>query len=105
MAERYPSGENRIFYRSIGFREGIVVTMDIISPSLSWNEGILLTEVGKGLYFLDFDFYEDGTYGAVVYENGQEVISQTYLISDEPIGIREDIKVLVDDSGRLPKIG
>ena len=83
MAENYKIGKQRIRYRSRQFKEGKTVTMDILNPSLNWTNGILFTEVGKGVYFLDFDFSQEGTYTALLYEDGEKSTSQNFYISKE----------------------
>ena len=81
MAENYKIGKQRIFYRSRQFKEGKTITMDIFDPSLNWTNGILFLEVGKGIYFLDFNFSQEGTYTALLYEDGEKLTSQNFNIS------------------------
>ena len=84
MAERYPLGVGRIFYRAKVFATGRTVTMDILNPSLKWMEGIKLMEIGEGLYYIDFNFAMKGTYMAIFYEGGEKVISQNFFVNYEP---------------------
>jgi hypothetical protein len=81
MAEVYQIGTQRIFYRSRQFKTGKVVTMDILDPDLIWIYDVMFTEVGSGLYFYDFNFLAHGTYVAVVYEDGEKVVSQNFLVT------------------------
>lgn len=83
MAENYNTGVRRIFYRAAGFAEGRVITMDVLSPSLTWKYGLEFTEAGGGLYYYDFNFSMEGTYAALLYENGKKVTSQNFQVRDE----------------------
>lgn len=79
MAENYPVGKNRIFYKATAFRENLVVTVDVLDPQFNKYCGIQLVEVDGmgGLYYFDFTF-EIGTYLMVFYECGQKTVSQVY---------------------------
>lgn len=84
MAEIYPLGKNRIFYRPQGFVEGLIVTVDMIDPRLKLNnqndndDMIMLIEFGEGLYYFDYSFSLEGTYIGIFYENGKKRTSQAF---------------------------
>jgi hypothetical protein len=83
MAENYKPGVRTIFYRSKQFKEGLTVTMEMLNPSRNWTTGIEFVEAGKGLYFVSFDFLYEGTYVALMYENGKKITSQNFFVSDD----------------------
>ncbi len=83
MAEQYPPGVNRIFYKSTGFIEGLTVSVDILYPDMNDDDGIILIEVGGGLYYFDYDFPSIGVYAAVFYEDGVKRCPQVYNIRRE----------------------
>jgi hypothetical protein len=89
MAEIYPPGKNRIFYRATSFKIGLTVTADIIDPDLCSDCSIALTEVVdvKGLYYFDYTF-RVGPYIVYFYENGVETWSQAYSIRKDSKGFR-----------------
>jgi hypothetical protein len=78
MAEEYPLGVSKLWYQSKGFIEHLEVTADFRSPSLSKETGLVFTEDGDGLYYLDFHFQEVGVYNALIYENGVKTVSQNF---------------------------
>ncbi|MHA1883070.1 MAG: hypothetical protein ACTSUO_08500 [Candidatus Thorarchaeota archaeon] len=80
MAERYSFGSNRIFYRSASFKEGLQVSVDLLSPNLIVHKGISLVEVGSGIYYFDYDFLQEGVWVGIFYENGVKKTSQNFLI-------------------------
>jgi hypothetical protein len=86
MAENYNIGVRRVFYRARKFGEGLAVSMDILDPSLNWMVGLSFTEAGGGLYYLDFNFATEGTYAALLFEDGTKAVSQNFHITDEPGG-------------------
>ena len=83
MAENYTVGNHRLWYKSKGFVVGVNVTIDFRSPTLQKWEDLVFTEMGDGLYYLDFTFDEYGDWIAVVYENGMKVSCQSYFISND----------------------
>jgi len=84
MAEIYPLGKNRIFYRPQGFIVGLLLTVDMINPRLkldnqnSNNDKLELIEFGDGLYYFDYLFSLEGTYIGTFYENGVKKTSQAF---------------------------
>lgn len=85
MAENYTTGVHRLFYQAKSFQEGLVVTMDILSPLLVWEEGKVLTEKGKGLYYIDYDFSTPGSFAVVLYEEEKKVVAQNFCITSRSI--------------------
>jgi hypothetical protein len=65
--------------------------MDMLDPFLIWSFGLLLIEVGKGLYFYDFDFSQIGTYVAILYEDGAKATSQNFFIMENLGGGSSDV--------------
>lgn len=80
MAENYSIGQHRLFHRATRFQEGLLVTADVLSPLLVWEEGVELTESDKGLYYIDFNFTMVGAYVFVIYEEGKKVVTQNFHI-------------------------
>lgn len=89
MAEIYPPGINRIFYRATSFRIGLEIKANIIDPNLCSDIWMILTEITnvKGLYYFDFNF-SVGPYIIYFYENNIEKWSQAYSIRKESSGFR-----------------
>jgi len=85
MAEVYPPGVNRIFYQASGFRTGLEVKVDVLKPDFT-NHEKFLTEIGGGLYYFDFNFYQEGTWIGVFYEDGEKKKTQPWSIRKEPSG-------------------
>jgi len=83
VAEQYPPGVNRIFYKSTGFKEGLEIQVDILYPNMGNDAGIFLTEVGGGLYYFDYNFPAVGIYAAVFWENGIKRGAQVYNIKGD----------------------
>lgn len=63
-------GSNRIVYKATDFKAGVAVTAHLWSPSLAKSELQMFTELEEGLYYLDHDFAEAGSWPLIVYENG-----------------------------------
>jgi hypothetical protein len=80
MAEDYPPGLSRLWYRSSGFKEGQIVTADFRDPHLKKYLGLNFVEAGDGLYYLDYQFRTLGIHIAIIYENGIKVTSQNFRI-------------------------
>jgi len=71
--------------------------MDILDPSLVWFSGFQFIEVGKGVYFLDFNFSMLGSYYAILYEDGAKKTSTSYYVF-------EDDFVLPTPMGKGPSV-
>ena len=78
MAEIYPLGENRIFYRTQGFIEDLFIAVTMTDPDLITAFTIFLTEFDGGLYYFDYTFLKSGTYIGVFYEDGVKRTSQAF---------------------------
>lgn len=82
MAELYTTGVNRIVYRSVGFVAGLIVTGYIWSPTLAKSDLQTLAEVELGLYYLDYDFADAGTYMGMFYEAGISKASGVFRVTE-----------------------
>ena len=81
MAELLPNlGKNRIFYRAAAFKDGLIVTANILDPNLEEINNIEFVPIGKGFYYYDYYFNKEGTYLVNFYENGIQMASQAYLV-------------------------
>ena len=80
MAEIYPLGQNRIFYRPRRFVTGLEITVEIIDPGLKNHDEIPVEELEEtpGLYSFVYDFTKEGTYIGIFYEGGEKVTSQAF---------------------------
>lgn len=88
MAEEYFVGSNRIIYKSTAFKEGLAIFVDLLRPDMSREPSIVLTEIGDGLYYFEYNFLEVGVYTGIFYENGVKKISQNFRIDTKPFGRR-----------------
>ena len=81
MLEPFVTGQKRIVYQAVAFHAGINVTAVFRDPFL--NEGPLqqFKELGEGLYYLDFDFNQEGTWIGLFFENGVKKGSQVYKVA------------------------
>jgi hypothetical protein len=83
MAERYPPGRHRIFYRSTAFQSGINVTVQMLRPDGVWDTEVALDDVGNGLYRLDILFNKEGTWVGLFFEDGSKKVTQNFLVKRE----------------------
>jgi hypothetical protein len=81
MAEDYPLGTSKLWYRSTRFKEGLVVTADFRGPDLIKYSGLSFEEAREGLYYLDYTFQTSGIHIVIIYENGIKVTSQNFRIT------------------------
>lgn len=72
MPELFQKGICRIIYKSKNFVTGKTVTAHIWSPNFVKSPLLTLTEIGEGLYYLDYDFTLTGTFIGLFYEDGQK---------------------------------
>jgi len=86
MAEVYPPGNVRLFYRSAGFKSGVHVVADVLSSDLSVDSGLVLTEIGNGMYYFDYVFLV-GYFSVMFYEAGIPMTTQNFLIKKDSSGI------------------
>jgi hypothetical protein len=83
MAERYPPGRHRIFYRSTSFQEGLIVTVRMLNPDDVWLDEVTLEDMGSGLYRLGIQFDKEGTWVGLFSENGMKKLTQNFLVMRE----------------------
>ena len=69
----FQNKENRIFYNSSKFTEGLTVTGYFILPDdgVSKTDVFTFTELGDGIYYLDYTYTMIGKHSLVVKENGE----------------------------------
>lgn len=83
MAERYPPGHHRLFYRATAFQTGLTVSAKMLGPDDVWSDEFELEDVGNGLYRFEFYFKQEGTWVGLFYENGEKKVSQNFLVMRE----------------------
>jgi len=83
MAERYPPGRHKIYYRSTAFQEGVTVTALMLSPTGKWAPEVTLDDVGNGLYRFEVDFTQSGTWVGLFAEDGERKLSQNFFVCRE----------------------
>lgn len=81
MIEPFIEGRNRVVYKSEGFKTDLTVTVKFWDPFLETTPLIQFTELGEGLYYLDFNFNHEGTWIGLLYENGVKKGTQTYKVT------------------------
>jgi len=82
MAEKYPPGLVRLWYRATGFKEGIKVTGDFRGPEGIRDIALEFEEEGDGIYFLDYHFPMVGSYVGIFLEDGIKKVSQNFNIEE-----------------------
>ena len=82
MTELYSTGVSRLSYRARGFAIGKVITAYMWTPDLAKSGLLTLTEVGEGLYYIDYDFATEGTYQGKFFENGIPSTTGVFRVSD-----------------------
>jgi len=92
MAELYSIGTNRISYRAGKFASGKAVTAYMWTPALVKSSLLPLTEIGEGLYYLDYDFADEGTYMGKFYEDGVPTTTGVFRVKNI-ITILENVQV------------
>jgi len=81
MAEIYPLGKNRLFYKSASNINTGKLTVHLVDPDLIYTEvaiELIKVEGVLGLYYFEATFSKEGTYIAIFYEDGREKISQAF---------------------------
>lgn len=66
----FSPGNNRIFYKATSFAEDKTVTGKIVLLDLSVTSALPFTNVGDGLYTLDYTFARVGRYAITISEDG-----------------------------------
>ena len=80
--------QERIFYQSKGFIEGIVVTGYLINPDTTTSLLHTFTEIGDGIYYLDISikrlegFQDVDKFGIVIKENGITKKFETIIVEN-----------------------
>ena len=83
MAEDYYIGTNKIVYKSLDFKEGLNVSVDLFHPDGSKESGIPLIEMEDGLYYFNYNFVNKGIYTGIFYENTAKIVAQNFRIEPE----------------------
>ena len=81
-AELYAIGVNRVIYKAENFATGVTVTAHFWNPSLVKSALQTFTEIELGLYYLDYNFSQTGTYAALFYEDGVKKTPGTYRVTE-----------------------
>lgn len=102
MAELYTTGINRIVYRAESFVAGKVVTAHFWSPTLVKSALQTFTEVELGLYYLDYNFANMGTYLGLFYENGVAKASGVFRVTELALEAGGNIAVIKAKTDNLP---
>jgi len=85
MAERYPPGRHKIYYRSTAFQEGLMVTGELMRPDGVWLDEVTLEDAGKGLYRFEVNFTQSGTWVGLFSEDGVRKLSQNFFVCREKV--------------------
>ena len=79
MAELYPTGEQRIFYRATSDSVDLIVTAVMFDPSLNFSYSLdNFHRLQDRIFSALFNFNIEGIWIAVFYENGIEKATQAY---------------------------
>lgn len=65
----FPTGKSRIFYKATSFADDKTVTGKIILLDLSVTDALSFTNVGDGIYVLDYTFDRVGRYACTIFED------------------------------------
>jgi len=104
MPEVFKLGVERLIYKSRNFLAGKNVTSRIWNPSLEQSSLLSLTEIGQGVYYLDFNFTSKGTYFGVFYEEGEAVSFGIWRVVDIADTVRTSICLPTDPANSLGKL-
>ena len=74
-------GMDRILFQSKGLEVGKVVSAFVLSPNLSWNS-IVLEDVGKGMYYIDYVFERVGKYAIQFFADGGYQLTGYYIVRE-----------------------
>ena len=81
MPELYTAGVHRVVYRAEGFGKGRVVKCFVWTPDLTKSSELSLTELGEGLYYIDYNFSEEGEHIWLFLEDGVSKTSAVYRLT------------------------
>lgn len=87
MLEPFIEGYNRVVYQAEGFQDNLTVTVQWWGPTLEKRPLQTFEELGEGVYYLDFDFDQEGTWVGLFFENGQKRGMQVYKVVAITLGI------------------
>ena len=76
----YEPGRTRLFYKARGFREGTIVTAKFRDEELNLFPMQTFTELGEGLYYLDYCFPKTCAYVVIVYEDGIKTLARVFRV-------------------------
>ena len=87
MLTYFDEGINRVWYSPSNFRTGLDIQLRLWNPKLDKKDLQNFTEFEEGLYYLDYDFDQRGTWIGIVYENGVKATSSPFSIGMRRPGI------------------
>lgn len=87
MLTYFDEGINRVWYRPSNFQTGLNIQLRLWDPKLGKRNLQDFIEFEEGLYYLDHDFNQRGTWIGIVYENGVKVTSSTFSIGMRRPGV------------------
>ena len=87
MVVYFDEGINRIWYASLTFQTGLVITCYLWDPNLIESGLHTFTEFKEGLYYFDFNFNKRGSWVGLFYENEVKKIPQTFSVGMSRPGI------------------
>lgn len=83
-------GTQRVVCKSTNFQTGLTMTAYLWSPTLVKSALQTFTEIGEGLYYLDFNFNVAGTWPIKLYEDGVSVTFTVIRVMDIQSSILSD---------------
>lgn len=98
MAELYATGVNRIFYKSVDFNTEKVVTAYIWNPSMVKSALQTFTEIELGLYYLDYNFANEGSYVGLFYENAVRLAFSSFRVTNMKT-VTDKVDSLIENVG------
>lgn len=104
MPDLFLKGIARIAYKARNFATGKTVTAYIWSPSLNKSPLLTFSEVESGLYYLNYDFTEEGVYFAIFYEDGEATTMGAFRVIDLPTAFRTSVVSPSDPSNSVGKL-
>ena len=98
MPDLFGVATHRIIYKSVNFGASKTVTGYFWSPTLVKSGLQTFTEIGEGLYYLDYSFVVLGTYPAIFYENSVKTVSSTFRVTSPVVTLSDaDIDAIFDE--------
>ena len=87
MLTYFDEGISRVWYSPSNFQTGLDIQLRLWDPKLGKKDLQDFTEFEEGLYYLDYDFDQRGTWIGIVYENGNKITSSSFSIGMRRPGI------------------